>query len=325
MTKYIDFKPLIKSGYIQTILSTMDHFQKEIKSRTHYVPLDDGDVLALEISTPKAWDPNHGTAILVHGLCGSHKSNYMKRLSKKLFKKKMQVIRVNLRGCGSGVGLAKGIYHGGSSDDVYEVLKNLQKYFPETPTIIIGFSLGANILLKMLGEMKDQAKSFMQGAIAVSPPADLLASVRMFDKPENLIYAKYFMRILMQEISYRHKHFEDLPILSLPKNLSLYDFDHLYVAPHAHFSSALDYYYHCSAKRIVSDISIDTRILFAQDDPLVSSECLDDVSLPDHVEIYKTQYGGHIGYFGWNIFKDFYWMDNTVVKWVDEMLPRCKS
>ncbi len=318
MEHYLNFKPLIKSPYCQTILGTSLNFDWEIPSRTHYVRLKDGDSLALEISTPKNWKGDSWTIFLVHGLCGSHKSHYMKRIAKKLNKIGYQAVRINLRNCGSGRGLSKGIYHSGSSDDVYEAILDVSKHFPNSKKGLMGFSLGGNIALKLLGELGSNAPGIIDQVIAVGAPVDLLSSARMFMLPKNQIYAKYFLRMLMSQINFIHSHFKDLPPHNLPDDITITDFDELYVAPRAKFASALDYYYYCSSKRVLKNIVVPTKILFAEDDPIINSKVLNGMKLPQNIQIYKTQHGGHIGFMGQNIFRDFRWMDNQVVQWAQE-------
>ena len=255
---------------------------------------------------------------MIHGLCGSHKSHYMKRIARKLYSKGIQTIRINLRGCGSGKGLAKGIYHSGSSDDIFQVLEGVKELFPHSPKLLVGVSLGANISLKLAGELGSEGPKYLKGVIAVSPPADLLSSARLFTLPENQFYANYFLKLLVGEVNFRHKHFA-LPPHNIPKNVTLATFDEIYTAPAAKFSSAFEYYYYSSSKRVVTKIDVPTKILFANDDPIIKSTVLDDIALPSHISIFKTEHGGHIGFVGLNIFKEFRWMDKIIVDWIDEM------
>lgn len=322
MEYHLNFKPLIKSSYCQTIMGTAIDLEKDIASKTHYVKLPDEDLLALEVSTPKRWGDNDWTVVLVHGLCGSHKSHYMKRLAKRFYKAGIQAVRVNLRGCGSGRGLAKGIYHSGCSPDVEHVLKDLKTHFPRSPMVLVGFSMGANVVLKLTGELNGSAKELLRGVVAVSPPVNLLASARLFTMPKNQIYAKYFIRLLLNDVNFLHSHFPDLPPHNLPPDLTINDFDELYVAPRANFSSALDYYRHSSSKRVIEKIDIPTKILFARDDPIIRDNELDNLKLPENIDIYKTEYGGHIGFVGLNIFKDFHWLDRVVYGWVKEFMEK---
>lgn len=321
----LHFKPLLKNPYYQTVIGSMLDLEKDFPSKTHFVTLKDRDIIALEISTPEDWSSENWSVIMLHGMGGSHKSRFMKRLSKKFHKKGFQAIRVNLRGCGSGRGLARKMYHNGSSDDINDVLKYLQYAFPQSPKILLGVSLGGHLALKAVGELCGNANQFIQFLIAVGPPIDLLTTSKLLALSENAFYARYFSRLILEDIYYLHDYFPDLPPHNLPKNVTINELDELYLAPRAKFSNVFEYYHHSSSLSLVPKITIPTKILFAKDDPIIKSTTLDHVPLPHNIEIYKTQYGGHIGFMGFNIFKEFRWMDNQLETWVYEFADTQKN
>src|SRR5919109_5151430 len=110
--------PLLANRHAQTIVASQVYLPLEPPSRTRLVRLPDGDQIALEVSTPGPWHADAATVILVNGLCGCHRSPYMLRLARKLWRRGVRVVRLNLRGCGSGKGLARQPYHSGRSEDV---------------------------------------------------------------------------------------------------------------------------------------------------------------------------------------------------------------
>jgi predicted alpha/beta-fold hydrolase len=320
----LEFKPLIKSSYYQTVLGSAFDFERDPASVAERIALPDGDLLSAEVSKPGDWKESDHTVFLVHGLCGSHNSHYMKRIANKLVKLGVQAIRINLRGCGSGRGLAKGIYHSGSSADVLEVIRHFHRRFPHSPKILSGFSLGANISLKLAGELGREGPEYLKGLVAVSPPVDLMSSARLFTLPENQFYANYFVKLLVKEVEFRHKHF-GLPPHGIPANVTLTTFDEIYTAPYAKFSSAFEYYYYSSSKRVIANINLPTKILFAEDDPIIKPNNLDGLNLPENVAVYKTKHGGHIGFLGLNIFKELHWMDKIVIDWICELMALKKN
>ncbi len=311
--------PFIEDPHKQTIISSLCNFLFEPASDRKLISLPDGDKLSLEITTPREWKPTDLTAFFVHGLCGSHKSPNLVRMAKRLEPLGIRTVRYNMRNCGSGRGLSKHIYHSGRSEDIFECLKVLKKEHPDSPIVLIGFSLGGNIVLKLTGELNTLAAPFLKGVIAVSPPVELHSSVKMLGDPVNSIYEKYFYRLLRADVHYIHKKFKDLPPVNLPRGLKLYEFDQLYTAPTCGFSSALDYYNKCSASHVVSDIAIPCKILLAEDDPIISPHSLDAYSLPSNISVFKTKKGGHMGYLGRSVGrKGFYWLDSLLVDWIRE-------
>lgn len=296
----------------------MFNFLFEPPSEEKIVKLPDGDKISLQITTPKNWKPTQLTVFMVHGLCGSHKSPYLIRLAKRLEPLGIRSVRYNMRGCGSGKGLAKSIYHSGRSEDVFECLKVIKKEAPESPIILIGFSLGGNVVLKLAGELESFASVFLERVIAVSPPVELYSSILLLGSEENAIYENYFYKILRADVHYLQRTFKDLPRIRLPRKLKIYEFDQLYTAPTCGFSSAIDYYNKCSSAHVIEDIDIPCNILLAEDDPIVSPRSLDLFPLSKKVCVYKTKKGGHMGYLGKYEGKEgMYWLDNLLVDWID--------
>ena len=56
----------------------------------------------------------------------------MTRLALKLWQRGVRAIRMNMRGCGAGVGLARQPYHSGRSADVHAVLEELHAEWPQS-------------------------------------------------------------------------------------------------------------------------------------------------------------------------------------------------
>src|SRR5439155_22369503 len=126
--------------------------------------LPDGDAIPLHHDAPASVlpDPRSPTpdsrppcaaVILIHGLGGSHQSGYMVRCSAKLRARGVRVFRMDLRGCGAGLGLARHPLHAGRSEDAEAVLDYVHQQYPNSLIHIIGFSMGANIAIKLAGEL----------------------------------------------------------------------------------------------------------------------------------------------------------------------------
>ena len=319
MTREIPFDPFpfLESPHHQAIVNTFFNLLFEPPSDQKLVTLADGDKISLEITTPRGWKQSDLTVFLIHGLCGSHKSPNLVRMAHRLQELGIRTVRFNMRGCGSGKGLAKKIYHAGQSEDVLESLKALKKEAPDSPITLIGFSLGGNLVLKTAGELGVLAKDFLAQVIAVSPPVDLYSSVVMLGQPDNAMYEKYFYKLLRADVHYRHKKFKDLPPIKLPRSLKLYEFDQIYTAPMCGFKNVEDYYARCSSAQFVPDIAIPCKVLFSEDDPIISCHSLDGGFLPSNIDILLTKKGGHMGYLGRpQSGKGIYWLDDLLIDWV---------
>jgi predicted alpha/beta-fold hydrolase len=308
--------PFLANAHLQTIVASQLYLPLEPPSVTRLVPLPDGDHIALEVATPAAWQPEQATVVMVHGLCGCHRSPYMMRLAYKLWHRGVRAVRMNLRGCGSGFGLARQPYHSGRSADVLCVLQALQHETPQSPTTLLGFSLGGNIALKLVGELPDTAATYLKQIIAVCPPADLAACSRLLGQPANRLYEQRFMRLLRVAVEARQRRFPDVPRIALPTRLSLYTFDNIFTAPQCGFEDADDYYARCSAAPLVPHITLPCRILFAADDPFIDAAIFNTIDVPPNVQVMHTAHGGHLGFLGRPGHAGGYrWLDTVLLKW----------
>ena len=315
----VPYRPLPLAGpHLQTILASQITFRRAPPSTTRLVDLPDGDRIALAISTPPTWTPRAPTVVLIHGLCGCQDSGYLVRLARHIFERGGRAVRMNLRGCGTGLGLARRPYHSGRSEDVRAVLADLRAASPDSPTTVVGFSLGGNMVLKMAGEDGVDARALCDRVVAVCPPADLLACAHLISMPHARIYDRYFVSRLRDMVADRHARFPDLGPVSLPRRLTLYGFDDAYTAPQCGFSSALDYYRRASAKPLVEAIAVPCRVLFARDDPFIDPDALDDIRRPANVEVTRVDRGGHLGFLGTPLSRGgVRWMDRQVLAWLD--------
>ena len=110
----------------------------------------------------------------------------MVRLARGLWNAGLRCVRMNLRGCGPGFGLARRIYHSGRSGDALAVVEALKRKEPESPIALVGFSLGGNIALKLAGELGEEGRGRLSQVLSVSPPIDLGACAQREDEREGV-------------------------------------------------------------------------------------------------------------------------------------------
>jgi predicted alpha/beta-fold hydrolase len=214
----------------------------------------------------------------------------------RLLKLGVRVLRVNLRGAGDGFGLAKGIYHAGRSDDLRAVVKWFEKRNPGAPVAAIGFSLGANLVLKLSIEAAKQPLASLDAVIAANPPLDLAACAHRLSEPRNRLYDWNFVRWLRFMAKRLHERFPELGPLDLKGARTVYEFDDVYTAPRNRFGSAAHYYAECSVHNRVREIAIPGLIVHAKDDPFIPAKPFENLALADSVGLELLAHGGHLGY-----------------------------
>jgi predicted alpha/beta-fold hydrolase len=286
-------------------------------STAHEMELPDGDRLVILESTPSLWRGPRPVAVLVHGLAGDADAPYMQRLAARLFTMGIRVLRVNLRGAGAGFGLARAIYHAGRSDDVREVLKWLHPRAPGASIALIGFSLGANLVLKLAAEAALEPVAGLNCVVAANPPIDLIACARAMRSPANRFYELNFARWLRAMVRRLHARFPELGRPELDGVWSVYDFDDRYTAPRNGFASADDYYTRCSLVDALARITIPGLIVHAMDDPWIPHEAFLQAQRPPRLALDLVQHGGHLGYVSREPWQgDHRWLDSRLEVWL---------
>ncbi len=317
--------PLLRGGHRQTVAGAYLWRRIPYRAQQHLVALPDGDQIVLHDDRPHLWQPEIPIVLLVHGLAGGHDSGYMARIAHKLVQRNRRVFRLDQRGCGAGVELAQQTFHAGRTEDLKLAVEFIQQLSPDSPIILVGFSLGASIVLKLISAIPDQLPSQLSAAIAVAPPINLKVCSRRIGEGLNRVYDRAFVKRLMSFVRQRAKAMSD----SVPDSLrrsprSLYEFDARFTAPLGGFADVEEYYRLCSAQADLPNISLPTCIMTAADDPLVPVHSFHDAEYSRTTQLLITESGGHLGYLGRTESAaenddDWHWMDWRVVQWVESM------
>jgi len=296
------------SGHTHTLLA---HFipseRLSQKSERHLISLDDGDRLSAHFY------PGSSDYIisLFHGLSGDIGADYMQRTAIQYLARGHNVLLVNHRGAGDGVGLAKNPYHSGRAEDVSQVVQYLRQKFPGKKQITAGFSMSGNIILYLLSGQR--GRHLPEAAITVNAPINLLACSEILSRGFNRVYDLRFVRRLVEQ--------RQLEISAWSR---LLDIDNVYTAPLCGFKNGRHYYETCSAKGHVEKINIPTCVLAAADDPFIPVRDYREASWPDCVDVTIHPWGGHLGYMSMrkNQIGNHRWLDEYMVRSLDALLQK---
>lgn len=256
------------------------------------------------------------TLILVHGLEGSAEARYVCGTAMKAFRAGFNVVRMNVRNCGGTVRLSPGLYHSGLTDDLRGVTHELIERDGLQAIWWGGFSMGANHVLKLAGELGEAVPAQLKGVFAVSPPLDLEMCARDINRPENRLYEQRFLSSLKRTLRAKSQFFPGIVDLNrLARVRNLWEFDEVVTAPHFGFRDARDYYARASSGPFLARVRVPTLMIHAKDDPFIPFAPFTRLTIAanPNLHLHATEHGGHVGFFCARRDEDRYWAENRAV------------
>jgi predicted alpha/beta-fold hydrolase len=161
--------------------------------------------------------------------------------------------------------------------------------------VLVGYSLGGNVVLKLLGE--GEFPVAVRAAATVSAPIDLAATSKHFLRLRNYVYHRWLigrMRTDALATPGLEAHWAE----RVRSSQSVWDFDDRFIAPRHGYDDAAHYYRVNSAAQFVARIQVPTLAIHALDDPWIPSasyRSIDWAKVPA-VKALLPRSGGHVGF-----------------------------
>ncbi|KAG8849874.1 hypothetical protein FRB91_009555 [Serendipita sp. 411] len=324
---FTGFKPSwwLPNGHAQTAYVAMGNFEEvdKVKYERKYIRLPDSGTLGIDFTPPfdVQLDPATPIIIVEHGLTGGSHESYVRNILAAACAPKSEgglgyrAAVINFRGCAGTPITSPRFYSAACEDDLACGALYVSSLFPEAKMVGIGFSLGASVVTRYLGN--EGTRSRLAGGLALACPWNLVAnserlegnwfSRRVYSSAMggNLLrlYKSHAHSIETFEGSHALKIHSKVLSLESPK---LIDIDHVLVSqtggasPNWPFPSALEYYRHASSDGVLPGIKVPYLAINAEDDPIVRL-----IPRPDEestkasgwVVVAITKGGGHLGWF----------------------------
>ena len=291
----------------------------------------DGDFVEIVRVAPATGDAEAPRFLLLHGLEGGLQSHYALATLAELARRGWAADMLLFRSCGSEPNRARRFYHSGETEDVRFVVDRLRAAHPGAPIGLAGYSLGGNVLLKLLGEEGDALPPEVIGAVAVSVPFDLARGARHIDRGFSRVYQRFFMTSLRRKALAKLAQFPDLADRErIARARTLEEFDDAITAPVHGFESAADYYAKSSALAWLRGIRRPTLLLSAKDDPFLPRVVLDEVAAAARetpaLELEFPEHGGHVGFVAGRLpWRPFFYAEWRIGDWLDARLAEWRA
>jgi uncharacterized protein len=259
-----------------------------------------GDSLAVRVHRPHSGAaPHRPLVLLVHGMGGTIESSYVRAMALGLLRGGYVVARVDLRGAGESREHTRHLYHGGRSEDLRDVLAVLAQQDGVDGVAQVGWSLGGNVTLKLLGEPLGDLP--LRAGAAVCAPLDLLNDVEHIRRRMGGLYEKALMRGLRAETLSSNLELTETEREQVRRATSLVEFDGLITARRNGWRDAAEYYTVNSSAQFLPRIPVPTLVVHALDDPMIPETAYravdwDLLARTTPVRRAITPHGGHCGF-----------------------------
>jgi predicted alpha/beta-fold hydrolase len=316
-----------KNRHVQTIFPRFLQLRASLTYSQERLVLPDGDFINLiwagEVHTAKK------LVVMFHGLEGSIKSHYTNDMAAHLVKQGYAVVLMHFRSCGGELNTQPRAYHSGETQDAWYFLNWLETKFPDIPKVAMGFSLGANMLLKLLSKHSDQ--TILRAAMVVSVPFYLEQCADAVNQGFSRVYQSYLLKSMVTNLLAKMRTIDYSNLLHVtPKQIrkfkSFKEFDQHVTAPLHGYTGADDYYKQCSSAYSLQNIVTPTLILHALDDPFMKTTIVPpEHALSPSIRIELSDKGGHVGFLKGTPWRPKIWMHARASAFLEQWFSTCSQ
>jgi predicted alpha/beta-fold hydrolase len=280
------------------------------------------DGATVSVARVDAPDPYAPVLTIFHGLEGTVASNYAQGLMHQARARGWGAAMLIFRTCDGRIPETPRLYHSGETTDADAFFRRLIAERPGRPLVASGISLGANVLLKWLGEQGAQVPQEIRRAAAVSTPFDLGEGSRFLEQGFSRNYVRHFVKSLKVKAAAVLEAHPTMPVdaARVAAAERFWEFDDAFTGPAHGFAGAEDYYRRSSSLGFLPAIRVPTLLFSAVDDPFLPPRVLDQVREVArenrHLVPEFTPRGGHVGWVAGPPWRPEYYMEGRVAHWL---------
>lgn len=314
--------PWLCSSHLQTMFLHFFAIPPAVKYRRELLTTVDGGTLGLDWADPLPDGSSHllperdntPIVLIIPGLTSDSKSQYVMHAVDAALDKGWRAAVANHRGLGGVPLTSKAFYNAGWTQDVRFVLHHIEEIYPSAPVAALGTSLGANMLVKYLGEEGNKTSIF--AAAAVGCPWDLVVVDRWLGRnSKQKIYGSGLIYGL-KEFAHMHKasfsKMVDWDFLN--KARTVREFDDRITRLLGKFETVDTYYRRCSSAQFLPGVAVPLLGISALDDPICTREAIpwDECRANPNIILGVTSHGGHLAYLEGITASRIWWARHTM-------------
>ncbi|XP_023669913.1 monoacylglycerol lipase ABHD2-like [Paramormyrops kingsleyae] len=326
-----------KSGHLQTALygklgrvnSPHPHGQRK------YLPMPDGATATFDLFEPLA-DHLTGddvTMVICPGIGNHSEKHYVRTFVDYSQRQGYRCAVLNHLGALPNIELTSPrMFTYGCTWEFSAMVSHIKKTFPETQLVVVGFSLGGNIVCKYLGENHANQERVLCGVSLCQGYSALRAQETFFQWDQCRRFYNFLMADNMKKIILAHRRslftgssskMTDADLGHLFTATSLTQIDDNIMRKFHGYRSLKEYYEKESCVHYIHNVDVPLLLVNSADDPLVHNSLL---TIPRTLAEKKqntvfalTLHGGHLGFFeGAVLFpQPLTWMDKVIVEYAN--------
>ncbi|KAL6911711.1 hypothetical protein ACP4OV_000516 [Aristida adscensionis] len=299
---YRAFPVLASNRHVETIFAAFTRSLPAVRLRRECLRAPDDGAVALDwvSGDDRALPRNAPVLILLPGLTGGSDDTYVRHMLMRARSKGWRVVVFNSRGCADSPVTTPKFYSASFTGDLRQVIDHVLGRYPKSNVYAVGWSLGANILVRYLGEETDKCP--LSGAVSLCNPFNLVIADEDFHKGFNNIYDRALARALRTIFKKHALLFEGLEgEYDIPKAANartVRDFDEGLTRVSFGFKSVDDYYSNSSSSDSIKNVCIPLLCIQANNDPIAPSRGIprEDIKANPNCLLIVTPQGGHLGW-----------------------------
>lgn len=246
--------------------------------------------------------------IHLHGLTGGSHENYVRCAVSHLDQYGFESCILTTRGCNrTPITTPQLLDSLCIVEDVRRLVNFVIENSPRRPLFLVGFSMGASVLVSYLGKYPEEIPAQVKAAIVLSNPWDVNMTMLALELSwiNRNLYSKVMASNMLRLVkNNRIKLLEDPKFREHCEKIgtritTCTEFHDTFTAPLCGYSSSAEYFRYHSSVNLVHKIRTPMLALHARDDPVVS-----DVTVPykelrsnPYIHVLASSSGGHLGWF----------------------------
>ncbi|KAI9173676.1 hypothetical protein LWI28_004757 [Acer negundo] len=288
--------------HVETIFAAFFRSLPDVRLKRECLRTKDNGSVALDwvSGDHERLPPDSPLLILLPGLTGGSGDTYVRHMLLRARNKQWRVVVFNSRGCGDSPVTTPQFYSASFLGDMHEVVAHVSTRYPKANLYTVGWSLGANILVRYLGQESHSCP--FSGAVSLCNPFNLVIADEDFRKGFNNVYDKALTSALCRIFKKHALLFEDMGgeynIPSAANANSVREFDEGLTRVSFGFKSVDDYYSNSSSSDSIKHVRIPLLCIQAENDPIAPSRGIprEDIKANPNCLLIVTPKGGHLGW-----------------------------